>query len=848
MIESALDQAGLYTFPNPLTKVPVGALLQADNLVINKDGISESRRGVSPVGSELSLTAGQYVDQFFGYQDRLLIHTTTDTLQYDSTGGQVWSTFSGTYTAPTGAYKMRGIEANKNFYLTSSDGVYKLDSYSSTPMFSGGLPGLDGSGILAGDGAGFLGANFQCAYQIVFGYTDLNGNLILGNPSERILVVNSTAGADNVTLSFTLPQGITTNWFYQIYRTPQTAYSAVPASNVPPGAELQLSTQQQITGAEVSALSATYTDITPDDLLGAFLYTNPSQEGSFQTNDRAPLCVDFCLFSQMIFYANCETLQNTFFNLISVGAPNGIVNGDTITINNVLFTAAFAQNNPAQQFEFVTSGTVSQNIDDTARNLVACINANASMTNVYAFYISGYNSLPGQIQLQAIDFSQGEFYVTSSNGEAFSPVLPLAGTTFASSNDSTPNGIYVSKVSQPEAVPVVNLLFIGGGDQPILRVLTLRDRVVVLKTDGIYVITGQTPQNLTVTLLDSTILCIASESAQLLNNSVYCMTNQGVVSVTESGVTIQSRPIEADLLSLTGPSFINFPSATSAVGYESERLYILSVPTEPADTYGTQQYCYNWITNAWTRWTLDMAAGIINPDNNFLYLSRPTWDQTYVYRERKSYTYEDFYDNSYDATIVSIDSTGLIVTISGTPDADWVGYGLVQTNAGTAIITAIDVGAKTITVDIDDSTNPGEALVWTAGSVAIQVPIDLAVTHCPLTGGSPHMMKNWTRINFWFNSGNFNQIRVAYQTDVTGLQGDFHDLYSAFANAYGYGPYGNGPYGALSNYPQAIQDMALGVGGQARWIMPSLELSFPGARFSYMGTTVSQDIISDVAG
>ena len=392
------------------------------------------------------------------------------------------------------------------------------------------------------------------------------------------MVVNSTGGSDNVTLTFTVPVSILSIYqsgaiavFYQIYRTPQTTFSTTPSLNVPPGAEPQLAGQFNLSS---TALSITVTDVTTDALLGTALYTNPSQQGALQTNDPPPLAADFCFFSQMMFYANCSTLQSMTFSLISVGSPNGVQIGDILTVNGIVFTGASSQNDGAKQFAIVTGGTVASNIDQTARNIIQCLNANAATTNVYAIYLSGYNDLPGLIELQAVTLSQAAFVITSSRGAAFSPALPASGTSFGSSNDVVPNGIYVSKVGvNPEAVPAVNLIFVGGGDQPIYRVLPLRDRVIVLKSDGVFVITGSTPSTLSSTLLDSTIICIAPESARLLNNSVYCMTQQGVVSITESGVTIQSRAIESDLLSLAIPAYANFAQACYATSYESERLY-----------------------------------------------------------------------------------------------------------------------------------------------------------------------------------------------------------------------------------------------------------------------------------
>ncbi len=850
MYASCLDFAGLYTFPNPLSKVPVGAALVADNLVANKDGTAETRRGLAAAGSSLGLGGSQFINQYYAYQNSLLISDTNNHLWYDSTGSLAWTMFPGTYPVPSGATKNRGVEANKNFFITSSAGVQKLQSYSSTPMLAGVPPGLDGTGVLAGAGSGFLGSMSQCAYQIVFGYTDANGNLNLGAPSERILVVNATGGADNVTLTFTVPQGLSTTYFYQVYRTPQTVYSATPSSNVPPGPEPQLSAQYQLTSGQVSGLSVTFTDVTTDALLGAALYTNPSQQGAFQTNNPPPLCTDMCYFpqSQLMLYAACSTLQAVVISMISVGAPNGVQIGDTITINGITFTGAASQNNAAKQFAVSTGGTISVNIDTTARNLIQCINNNAGSTNVYAIYLSGYGDLPGEIELQAVTLSQGVFYVTSSRGGAYSPTLPSAGTSFGSSNDVTPNGIYVAKSGQPEAVPLINLEFVGGGDQLVYRILPLRDRVVVLKSDGVFIITGSSPSTLSISLLDSTIICIAPESARLLNNSVYCMSNQGVVSITESGVTIQSRAIEYDLLSLTSPSFVNFQAACHGISYESERLYILGMPTNAGDNFATQAWCYNWVTNSWTHWPIDMAAGLVNPFNNQLYTSRPVVNNSYAYQERKNYNYTDYMDDQYGVTITAVDPTGLIITLSSTPSLSWVGYALDQTNTGIAIIDSVNVGTNQITIDLQNSNSPGNVLGFTAGAAFIDVPISWTLTYAPLTAGFPHYVKDWGRINFWFNSGNFNLISIGFFSDIQQSEEPTNQTLAILTGGYGSMPYGSGSYGGGPNYSTAIQTLVPVDYAKARWLQPVLSGAFPQVRLSCLGVTASYEIQSDATG
>lgn len=837
----------------------MGAALVSDNLVANKDGTAELRRGLAAAGTSLGIVGSGYILGMFSYQNRLLcltIGSPSGSLFYDSTGTFNWVSFINQFSPNSVDPYFAAIEANKNMYLIglsqisgAGANVFKLSAYNSEPILAGVPPGLDGSGVLAGSGTGFLGSDEQCAYQIVFGYVDTNGNLLLGNPTPRISIVNQTGGSDNVTLTFSVPQGLTTNYFYQIYRTPQTTFSATPSLNVPPGAEPQLAAQANLTSGQLSAFQVTVTDVTTDALLGAALYTNPSQEGALQTNDQPPFAADACLFSQMMFYANLVTRRTAEVSLISVGAPNGIQIGDTITVNGVVFTGAASQNNAAQQFAIVTTGTVAQNIDTTTRNLVSCININAGATGVYAFYISGANQLPGLIEFEGVYVIEtaGNFSVISSRGAAFSPVLPSSGTGFTLTNDTLPNGIYVSKLAQPEATPAVNLIFVGGGDQPILRVLPLQDRVIVLKTDGVFVITGTTPSTLSITLLDSTIICIGKSTARLLNNSVYCLSQQGVVSVTASGVTIQSRAIESDLLSLTALTYTRQPFSTIAnsIAYESERLYILMMPSVATDTYGTQAFCYNWITNAWTRWPIAISTGLVNPADNKLYCGMPLNQNAYIYQERKNYLYTDFMDDQFPVTITGV--TGLVVSLSSTPLTAWIGYGLDQTNAGIAIITAVDTVHNTVTVSLQLSTTPNSAIPWVAGAATIDVPIPGALTYCPITAGFAHYMKNWSRINYWINNGNLALINVGFISDITG-PGITQYLQANTIGAYGFGPYGPNPYGGSYNFPQAIQTLVTTNESFSHWIEPVITISFPQVRLSCLGVSITYDIVADATG
>lgn len=222
---------------------------------------------------------------------------------------------------------------------------------------------------------------------------------------------------------------------------------------------------------------------------------------------------------------------------------------------------------------------------------------------------------------------------------------PLNGSVFLASefsdNSINPNRIYFSKIGQPEAVPLTNFIDVGPKDKAIQRIIALRDSLIVLKEDGVYVVNGQAAPNYFVRLVDSSANIIAPDSAVLLNNLVYMLSTQGVVTVTETGVSVISRNIENKILEITNPRY-QFRTTTFGVAYESDRSYILSMPSRVTDTTATQSYRYNTFTRTWTRWTKPATCGLVQQEDDKLYLGDAV--RPYVLQERKSLERQDFAD------------------------------------------------------------------------------------------------------------------------------------------------------------------------------------------------------------
>jgi len=1315
MVKLTLNAAGLYSFPNQLSKVPIGALSQADNVVIDREGVLESRRGYNSLPGALGTTSTDVANQIFSFGNNVISHygvlnipttmafysptvtitgiqsigspiitgvssltglyvgqyvvvptveqaftgfltlgsdlitnvpdisglyatqlvgsigipvnttitaitgsgpytvqmsanstytidnaginasnanllsfpsgtriisigTSSITLSNNATlNGTVslnaygWIDFAGTYLKPNATTKVRSVESNNNVYFTSSQGVQKIDSLTDQIVLSGAPEGLDGYATLDAAPTGFMLTNTQVAYRVVWGYQDANKNLILGVPSQRIEIANSSGSSKNVDLNITIPQGVTTNYFYQVYRSAMSASSTAPASD-----EMAQVYEGNPSATDLLNGYVTVLDETPESLRnGPALYTSPSQEGILQENTPPPFCQDLTLFKGSVFYANTQDKQNLTLNILAVsgqfsffadlsstnpttiqniaysvtgnvttgsntitnispntanltagqtiydatnpgffangtviqqvvdantiivtnpstgtgvgdalaiipvgievgqiitgtGIPSGtvitqvyipvqlsgtvvngspivtniastitlgvgqpvtgpgvpantviqsidsnnqitlsqnvnltvtgdvantsnlihnvsntsflvvnqsitdntnpyipantvitnisgttvtishaatgtstgdtlqvganvapfsitgnivsggnvlsnIVNtsgfllasgqtvsdntnpsylpspttilsiidstdvnldnnatsssigdtftiapslpqlsflggiqisnpitipgssvtitvqngvtgiqvGDTLTIAGITYTAGTIENIATKTFKVFAQGTPAQNISDTSNSLVRVINRTTSPTpTIYAFYLSGYNDLPGKIYFEERIFGGGVFYATASStraGQAYSPILPTSGTKVASINDVYPNGLYYSKTQEPEAVPILNFIKVGSAQDAILRIIGLRDSLFILKQDGIYRLTGNDPTSFQVDIFDSTTIILSAESAVPLNNLIFMFSKYGIVTVSDTGVTVVSRAIEDEMLNLLEVNSTGVEQLSFGINYESDRKYIFFTITAETDEYPTQAFVYNTFTQTWTRWVLNQTCGIVHPEEDILFLgdaASNTFDE-----ERKTRTFTDYTDSSFpvnllqatgtttigskqitsiantfhfsvnqmvsgigipaNSTIIAITTSTITINNAATSSGITtilqdngttlildsltnvvVGDALLQTNGRYSIITAINSTNSTVTVQefIND---------WVYGASFIYKSFQSVVTYVPQTAQNPGGIKQFREAALLFQIPYFNTLNMGFSTDLS---------------------------------------------------------------------------------
>lgn len=917
---------------NPSTfdpKADDGSLTIANNVVIDRPSVVATRRGISNVfaykqdngdvaSTPIELTNSSALSMY-QYNNHLLLNSSDSEMVVIKYTAVTNEPYLFTYNSPAGGYtvpdpsdpesRVRGLETNKNFYFITESGTYRLDHIDGQPRPSGSPPGLNGSGAVVGS-SGFLPDNTKIAYRVVFGYKDHNQQLVLGAPSSRIIVSNIATGSlKNVDLTFQVPkeiQAAPTEYFFQVYRG-----HASPDLATEPDDEMAL-TYEDICS---SGTTITISDITPDTLLGASLYTNQGQDGILQSNYRPPWAIDVCTYKQYAFYANTRTLMNADITLISAGASvitissvagavlnttdttnvqvgskitqgatTGIVTsfvvntsitvgsvigtfvagasytssvealipGDTITFTPSEFggtpftlLAAATNNTALGWFAVGSTGNPAEDIQITASNICLVANAYVSNTFLTAYYTSASNDLPGKMNFARLTLVTDTFVITSSHTPSFEQAMPIT-----SMNDSRPNRIYYSKFNQPEAVPVVNYIEVGSANQPIRRIVPLRDGVMILKNDGVFRLSGSAPSSFTVTPIDYNVRILAANTAAELDNKVYFLSDQGIVALSDSDAQIMSIVIDKTIVENTSPDlFPNLRAVAWGLAYQSARKYILFMPSIGTDVQATQQYVYNHIFQLWTRWTLSATCGIIFKQDGKIYLGSTQGTanvagDSIVYQERKSFTSSDFADNQYTTTTSTTGSTQTVIITNLVLPPNIIfepGWTLTQFSSGSlSTISTVTIGATETTLTLDTLQT------WAAGEVVIYTPVYSEIQTIQLDCNNPAMNKQFTEIVYMFSEQKFNSINVLLSSNTAGIP--ISDILVPTQRGgwgidlWGVAPWGGSPsgQGKIRRYmPTAIQ--------RAGWIYLNMvhaeafnEFGFSGIELYYKQTSTRQ--------
>jgi hypothetical protein len=240
-----------------------------------------------------------------------------------------------------------------------------------------------------------------------------------------------------------------------------------------------------------------------------------------------------------------------------------------------------------------------------------------------------------------------------------------------------------------------------------------------------------------------------------------------VVKIDESGTSIVSRPEESSLFKIF--TFTNFKTITHAVGYESDRKYILFTQEASSDTYTKQAWVYNFLTGAWTKWDKDVSAAYVIPASDILYLGHAV--DSYILQERKSFltTADDYVDEDLTATLSVVDTTtnssGDVVSqcrfTYTYATALAAGFLLNQGNDTTRIRGVTDLGSDLYECELEEYLS-GLA----TGAATVSLPVVAQIRWAPEAAGDPTMMKNFYDCQVYLEKKGPKYHKLGFFSDV----------------------------------------------------------------------------------
>jgi hypothetical protein len=187
---------------------------------------------------------------------------------------------------------------------------------------------------------------------------------------------------------------------------------------------------------------------------------------------------------------------------------------------------------------------------------------------------------------------------------------------------------------------------VGSKTAQIQRIIPLKNSLIIIKEDGVFRLSGNNRSDFLVTPIDLTIFCNAPESAVDTDNVIFVCTTSGVARITESAVSIVSRPIEPVLHAVFTNA--NFYDQTFAAVVPSDRHYFLT--TLQPNNAGATTYVYNLLADKWSTSTILYRRGVIKfADNTHYAIS----SEENLIKARKTSTRLDFCDESAQVIAIS---------------------------------------------------------------------------------------------------------------------------------------------------------------------------------------------------
>lgn len=304
-------------------------------------------------------------------------------------------------------------------------------------------------------------------------------------------------------------------------------------------------------------------------------------------------------------------------------------------------------------------------------------------------------------------------------------LVGLYGVTAATSSAAQADRSRVmwSKALQPEAVPRLNFQDIGAWREPVLRMVPTRDSLFVLKTDGVWRITGESPETLRVEEFDRTIRLIHRRAADVFDNQVWAWTSNGIVALSEAGTQRMSEPSIGVALQDSQDNIITLgvsapPGGCFITGCINQECVLVGVPSSTSSGSSASAeyvYVYEGKTGAWVRWQPLTGVdwrGAVEHDGDMLLVGE---DASLMYQD------DDRTDAESAVTVTLASATR--ATIGALADGEGVGHRVTQDTLVSWLTESLGSAAYTTTATLANgaatTAYPMECVVeWNAAATS----------------------------------------------------------------------------------------------------------------------------------
>lgn len=472
------------------------------------------------------------------------------------------------------------------------------------------------------------------------------------------------------------------------------------------------------------------------------------------------------------------------------------------------------------EFTVSISGTTLTTIDKTTGLATAHgFGSNGTVIECLLSYVANGSGGTSNYPVIATVASSTTLTVGSAITDAYATISRLRTDqktiSIITDNFKKPNRLYFSKFEQAEHVPLSNYIDFGPEDKAGLRIFATRDSLFIFKEDGLYRLSGEIAP-FSYSIFDLSCVLWVPNSVDINNNLIYAWTSQGIVTVSEGGVNIISRPIDTELLKISAQR--DFAAYAWGMSYEADNsFYIFTFqPNAEYVRNDSQPYLrYRWnkyqgyrfsnLTSSWTTINLDREQFLSTPDltqvgpsytgtiletnQHLMYLAKceniqpASVSVSQILEERKNFDRYDHCDDEYSngilSTVLNSNATRFYITGMSSRDRSKVRVGdsmELQATSGVdpaeltvkkAVIIRYTMNAGGAGIDlVEVEYDPGSAKFVLNDAVVIYQAIECRIKYTPNTLGDSRMLKHLREVTVMPSSRSFHAMDIEVSSDL----------------------------------------------------------------------------------